>query len=488
MKKLEDILENIEVLEIKGSANPDISGICFDSRNASEANLFVAVKGIKTNGHNYIEHAIRRGCTAVICEKLPGRLRKGITYIWVKESAKALGYAASAFYSVPSGKLKLIGITGTNGKTTVVSLLHFLFRAMGHGAGLISTIRNLVMDDPEPSNHTTPDAVTINDLLSRMVNAGCAYCFMEVSSHAISQQRIAGLSFSGGIFTNLTHDHLDYHSDFRSYLSAKKSFFDRLPEAAFALVNTDDKNGRVMVQNTAAAIHTYSLRSISDYLGRVLESHLDGTLLRIGTHELWTGLIGEFNAYNILAVFGCAMLLGQEEERILTALSSMKPVNGRAETIISDSGITAIVDYAHTPDALENILIAIGKIINKKQRIITVVGAGGDRDRKKRPLMGNIAAMNSDRVIFTSDNPRSEVPEEIINEIRAGIDDRLSGKVISITDRLEAISAAFMFAQKGDVVLVAGKGHETYQEIGGERIHFDDKEIIRDIIKNKAGC
>jgi UDP-N-acetylmuramoyl-L-alanyl-D-glutamate--2,6-diaminopimelate ligase len=354
---------------------------------------------------------------------------------------------------------------------------------MGYGAGLISTIRNLVQDDPVVSTHTTPDAVRINDLLSRMVSAGCAYCFMEVSSHAISQQRIEGLTFSGGIFTNLTHDHLDYHTDFRDYLTAKKKFFDLLPETAFALVNTDDKNGRVMVQNTAAAIHTYSLRSVSDYHCKVLESHIDGTLLKIGENEFWTNLIGEFNAYNILAVYGCAMLLGQDEDRVLAALSSMKPVNGRAETIISDRGVTAIVDYAHTPDALENILMTIGRIVKKGQKIITVVGAGGDRDRKKRPLMGGIAAINSDRVILTSDNPRSEVPEEIIGEMRAGIDDRLSGKVISITDRLEAIKTAFMLAEKGDVILVAGKGHETYQEIRGARIHFDDKEIIRDIIK-----
>lgn len=483
MKKLKDILEEVEVLEIKGSKDLTVSGICFDSRTVSAGDLFAAIRGTKTDGHEFIGSAIEKGCTVVICENLPGKLKEGITYIRVKDSAKALGSAASDFYSAPSSKLMLIGVTGTNGKTTIATLLHQLFRIMGYGVGLISTIRNLVQDEPVASTHTTPDAVKINDLLSQMVSSGCAYCFMEVSSHAISQHRIEGLSFSGGIFTNLTHDHLDYHTDFRDYLSAKKKFFDRLPETAFALVNMDDKNGRVMVQNTAATVHTYSLRSVSDYKCKVLESNIDGTLMKIGERELWTHLIGEFNAYNILAVYSCAMLLGQEKERVLAALSSMRPVNGRAEPIVSARGVTAIVDYAHTPDALENMLMNLTRIVNKNHRIITVVGAGGDRDRKKRPLMGKIAAMNSDRVILTSDNPRSEVPEEIINEMRAGIDDKLAGRVISITDRLEAIKAAFMLAEKGDVVLVAGKGHETYQEIKGKRIHFDDKEIIRDIIK-----
>jgi len=483
LRRLKDILGNIEMLEIKGSVDLHISGICFDSRELSPGDLFVAVRGTKTDGHKFIGSAIENGCSAVICENLPGKLKEGITYIRVKDSLKALGSSSSDFYSAPSTKLILIGVTGTNGKTTIATLLHQLFRMMGYGSGLISTIRNLIQDEPVASTHTTPDAVKINDLLSQMVSSGCAYCFMEISSHAISQHRIEGLSFSGGIFTNLTHEHLDYHTDFRDYLSTKKKFFDRLPDSAFALVNTDDKNGRVVVQNTAATVHTYSLRSVSDYKCKVLESHIDGTLLKIGERELWTHLIGEFNAYNILAVYSCAMLLGQEKERVLAALSSMRPVNGRAEPIVSDRGVTAIVDYAHTPDALENVLMTVNKIINKNHRIITVVGAGGDRDRKKRPLMGKIAAMNSDRVILTSDNPRSEVPEEIINEIKAGIDDHLAGRVITVTDRQEAIKAAFMLAEKGDVILVAGKGHETYQEIKGKRIPFDDKEIIRDIIK-----
>ncbi|KPK84372.1 MAG: UDP-N-acetylmuramoylalanyl-D-glutamate--2,6-diaminopimelate ligase [Bacteroides sp. SM23_62_1] len=483
MKQLEDILDKIRVLEITGRKDVVISGICFDSRIVSPGDLFIAVRGTKTDGHNFIDSAVDMGCVAVVCEKLPARIKQGTTYLRVEDSAKALGMAASNFYDAPSERLILIGITGTNGKTTIATLLYRLFREMGHGAGLISTIRNMIQDDPVASTHTTPDAVSINNLLSQMVQAGCEYCFMEVSSHAISQHRIEGLSFSGGIFTNLTHDHLDYHTDFNDYLLTKKKFFDRLSDTAIALINADDRNGKVMVQNTAATIHTYALRSVSDYKCKVLESHLDGTLLKIGDHELWTNLIGEFNAYNIVAVYGCAMLLVQEEEKVLTALSSMSPVNGRAETIISGRGVTAIVDYAHTPDALENILVTIRKIVNEKHKIITVIGAGGDRDRKKRPLMGRIAAFNSNRVILTSDNPRSEMPEEIINDMRAGIDSQLTGKVISITNRREAIRTAFMLAEKGDVILVAGKGHETYQEIKGKRIHFDDKEIIRDIIQ-----
>ena len=482
MKSLKDILRNIELLEVKGTVDLFISGICFDSRRASAGNLFVAVKGTKTDGHKYIGSAIEGGCTAVICENLSGSLQKGITYILVGNSARALGLAASNFYSAPSEKIILIGVTGTNGKTTIVTLLYQLFRKMGYGAGLISTIRNLIQDEPVTSTHTTPDAVNINNLLSRMAVSGCVYCFMEVSSHAISQERIEGLKFSGGIFTNITHEHLDYHTDFMEYLSTKKRFFDHLPETAFALINTDDRNGQIMVQNTKAAIHTYSLKSVSDFKCKVLESHIDGTLLKIGEHEIWTNLIGEFNAYNVLAVFSCALLLGLEEDKVLATLSIMKPVNGRAETIISSREVTAIVDYAHTPDALENILLTIGKIKRGDQKIITVVGAGGDRDRGKRPLMGEIAALNSDRVILTSDNPRSEVPEDIIREMKAGIDNQLAGKVLSITDRKEAIRTAFMLAGKGDVILVAGKGHETYQEIRGERIHLDDKEIIREII------
>ena len=483
MKKLGDILEKVAKPEISGDVDIQVSGICFDSRKVTEGCVFVAVKGTKTDGHDYIQEAIKKGCRAVLCEHLPGQLKKGISYIRVNDPAKALGLMAAAFFSYPSDKLNLVGVTGTNGKTTIATLLHELFRKMGYHTGLISTIQNLVDDDPVAATHTTPDAVGLNTLLAAMIKKGCTYCFMEVSSHAITQQRIEGLKFRGGIFTNITHDHLDYHGNFRDYLKAKKSFFDCLPASAFALINNDDRNGRIMVQNTSAEVQTYSLRSASDFKCRILENHMDGTLLKIEGRELWTGLIGEFNAYNLLAVYGAAVLLGMEEEKVLTVMSSFKPVRGRAEAITSVDGITAIVDYAHSPDALENILMTINKIRKGSRKIITVVGAGGDRDRTKRPKMGKIAAENSDRVILTSDNPRSEVPEDIINEMKRGISKNISDKVICITDRLEAIKTAFMMAVKGDIILVAGKGHETYQEINGKRQHFDDMEIIRDLMK-----
>ena len=483
MKKLKDILERVNVLEISGDADIDVREICFDSRKASAGSIFTAVRGTKTDGHTYIHEVINKGCRAIICENISEQLQKGVTYIRVADSATALGLIASAFFSYPSEKLNLVGITGTNGKTTIATLLHELFRKSGYHAGLISTIRNLVDDEPVESTHTTPDAIAINNLLSSMVKSGCSYCFMEVSSHAIDQKRIEGLKFRGGVFTNLTHDHLDYHVDFKDYLRAKKLFFDRLPDSAFALVNKDDRNGMVMVQNTTAEVQTYSLKTISDYKCKILENHLDGMLLKINSKELWTGLIGDFNAYNLLAVYGTAILLGIEDEKVLTAMSSLKPVRGRAEAITSSGGITAVVDYAHTPDALENILATVNKIRKGSGKIITVVGAGGDRDKTKRPLMGKIAAMNSDRVILTSDNPRSEVPEDIINEMRRGISKNVSEKVISITDRLEAIKTAFMLAGNGDIILVAGKGHETYQEIKGKKHHFDDMEIILDLMK-----
>jgi UDP-N-acetylmuramoyl-L-alanyl-D-glutamate--2,6-diaminopimelate ligase len=481
--KLKDILERVNVLEISGSTDIDVKEICFDSRKAGKGSVFIAVRGTKTDGHTYIPEVIAKGCRAIIYENLPEQLQKGVTYIRVADSAGALGLSASAFFSYPSEKLNLIGITGTNGKTSIATLLHELFRKSGYHAGLISTIRNLVDDEPVEATHTTPDAAAINNLLSRMVKSGCTYCFMEVSSHAIDQKRIEGLKFRGGIFTNLTHDHLDYHTDFKDYLRAKKLFFDRLPETAFALVNKDDRNGMVMVQNTKAEVQTYSLKTTSDYKCRILENHSDGMLLKIDNKELWTGLIGEFNAYNLLAVYATAILLGIEDEKVLTVMSTFRPVRGRAEAITSSGGITAIVDYAHTPDALENILMTVNKIRRGSGKIITVVGAGGDRDKTKRPLMGKIAAMNSDRVILTSDNPRSEVPEDIINDMRRGISNNVSEKVISITDRLEAIKAAFMLAGTGDIILVAGKGHETYQEIKGKKHHFDDMEIILDLMK-----
>jgi UDP-N-acetylmuramoyl-L-alanyl-D-glutamate--2,6-diaminopimelate ligase len=488
LKRLIDILERVSVLEVSGNADISVSEICFDSRRAKEGSIFTAVRGTKTDGHTYIPEVINKGCRAIMCENLPEQLQKDVTYIRVADSATALGLMASAFFSYPSEKLNLVGITGTNGKTTTATLLHELFRKTGYHAGLISTIRNLVDDKPAESTHTTPDSIEINNLLSRMVKSGCSYCFMEVSSHAIDQKRIEGLKFRGGVFTNLTHDHLDYHTDFMAYLRAKKLFFDRLPDSAFALVNKDDRNGMVMVQNTTAEVQTYSLKSVSDYKCKILENHSDGMLLKIDNKELWTGLIGEFNAYNLLAVYGTAILLGIEDEKVLTIMSSFKPVRGRAESITSSGGITAVVDYAHTPDALENILMAVNKIRKGSGKIITVVGAGGDRDKTKRPLMGNIAVMNSDRVILTSDNPRSEVPEDIINDMRRGISKNVSERVISITDRLEAIKTAFMLARNGDIILVAGKGHETYQEIEGKKHHFNDMEIIIDLMKKQKGC
>jgi UDP-N-acetylmuramoyl-L-alanyl-D-glutamate--2,6-diaminopimelate ligase len=484
LKTLKEILERIKIAEMLGKSDIEVEELCFDSRKAGKGSAFVAVKGTKTDGHEFINEVIEKGCKAVVCERFPDRIQKGITYARVDNTAGALGIMASAFYSYPSEKLNLVGVTGTNGKTTIATLLHELFRKSGYKAGLLSTIRNLVNDDPSASTHTTPDAIAINSLLSVMVKAGCSHCFMEVSSHAIDQKRTEGLKFRGGVFTNLTHDHLDYHGDFRNYLRAKKLFFDRLPETAFALVNNDDRNGMVMVQNTKAEIQTYSLKSVSDYKCRILETHIDGMLLKIDSRELWTGLIGEFNAYNLLAVYGTAVLLGLDEEKILTMMSGFKPVIGRAQAVTSSGGITAVVDYAHSPDALENILMTVNKIRKGSGKIITVVGAGGDRDKTKRPLMGKIAAVNSDKVILTSDNPRSEVPEDIIDDMRRGISKNLTDKVISITDRREAIKTAFMLADKGDIILVAGKGHETYQEIKGKKYHFDDMEIINELMKN----
>jgi UDP-N-acetylmuramoyl-L-alanyl-D-glutamate--2,6-diaminopimelate ligase len=483
LKKLKEILERVSVLEMSGKADIEVSDVCFDSRKVVSGSLFAAVRGTRTDGHTYIPEVVGKGCRAIICEFFPELMHEDVTYVRVNNSASALGLIASAFFSYPSEKLNLVGITGTNGKTTIVTLLRELFQKAGYHAGLISTIRNLVTEESIESTHTTPDAVAINSLIDRMVKAGCSHCFMEVSSHAIDQKRIEGLKFRGGVFTNLTHDHLDYHANFREYLQAKKSFFDRLPDSAFALVNNDDRNGMVMAQNTKAEVQTYSLRSISDYKCKILETHSDGMLLKIDDRELWTGLIGEFNAYNLLAVYGTAILLGIEEEKALTIMSSFKPVRGRAEVVTSSGGVTAIVDYAHTPDALENILMAVNKLRKGSGKIITVVGAGGDRDKAKRPLMGKISVLHSDRVILTSDNPRSEEPEDIIDDMRRGINNNNSEKVISISDRLEAIKTAFMLAGKGDIIVVAGKGHETYQEIKGRKHHFDDMEIILGLMK-----
>lgn len=460
----------------------EITGICFDSRQAAAGNIFIAVKGTRVDGHDFIQDAISKGCTAIVCETLPEKTAQEICYIRVEDAGYALGLICSNYFDQPSGKLKLIGITGTNGKTTIATLLYRLVTKLGCRAGLISTIEVLISGRSQEATHTTPDALQINQLLADMVNQDCSYCFMEVSSHSIDQQRIAGLQFAGGIFTNLTHEHLDYHKDFRHYLNSKKAFFDHLPADAFALTNLDDRNGKVMVQNSEAKTKTYSLRSLSDYKGKIMEKHFDGTQLKINDRDVWTSFIGEFNAYNILAVYACCVLLSLEKESVLTALSELKPVRGRAEVVTGESGIVAIVDYAHTPDALKNIIQSVDQIRSGGQKLITVVGAGGNRDRAKRPLMGDIAASGSDRVILTSDNPRNESPEAIIDEIKSGISETGMKKVIAIVDRHEAIKTAIMLANKGDIVLVAGKGHETYQDIAGEKIHFDDLEVIRQIM------
>lgn len=482
MKQITDILTGIQNYRSIGPTDMEITGICFDSRQAAAGNIFIAVKGTRVDGHDFIQDAISKGCTAIVCETLPEKTAQEICYIRVEDAGYALGLICSNYFDQPSGKLKLIGITGTNGKTTIATLLYRLVTKLGCRAGLISTIEVLISGRSQEATHTTPDALQINRLLADMVNQDCSYCFMEVSSHSIDQQRIAGLQFAGGIFTNLTHEHLDYHKDFRHYLNSKKVFFDHLPADAFALTNLDDRNGKVMVQNSEAKTKTYSLRSLSDYKGKIMEKHFDGTQLKINDRDVWTSFIGEFNAYNILAVYACCVLLSLEKESVLTALSELKPVRGRAEVVTGESGIVAIVDYAHTPDALKNIIQSVDQIRSGGQKLITVVGAGGNRDRAKRPLMGDIAASGSDRVILTSDNPRNESPEAIIDEIKSGISETGMKKVIAIVDRHEAIKTAIMLANKGDIVLVAGKGHETYQDIAGEKIHFDDLEVIRQIM------
>jgi UDP-N-acetylmuramoyl-L-alanyl-D-glutamate--2,6-diaminopimelate ligase len=432
-----------------------------------------------------MDQAIMSGAVAVVCERIPDRPAGHIPYIQVRDSAMALGLGAAAFYGNPSEKLMVIGITGTNGKTTVATLLYHLFRAAGYNAGLISTVRNMVGDKALPATHTTPDALQINQMFTSMAGAGCKYCFMEVSSHAIHQKRTAGIRFGGGVFTNITHEHLDYHKTFREYISVKKAFFDHLPASAFALVNRDDKNGNIMVQNCPAIKKTYGLQGVVDVKGRILESHLDGMHLILDGFDFWSRLVGKFNAYNLLAVYGCAMMCGMENEQILTLLSEQMPVEGRFETLRSATGITGIVDYAHTPDALKNVLATIDNLRNGNSRIITVVGAGGNRDAAKRKVMGQVAADLSQQVILTSDNPRYEKPEEIIEEMIAGVPEDKRNDVLAIPDRREAIKTAVMLAREGDIVLVAGKGHEKYQEIEGEKYPFDDMEILRDLLTSK---
>jgi UDP-N-acetylmuramoyl-L-alanyl-D-glutamate--2,6-diaminopimelate ligase len=484
VQKLSDVLDGIVFEELHGNPDAGISSIMIDSREHAPGSLFFALRGTITDGHDHIGKAVSAGAVAVVCESMPAPAA-GITYVRVKDSAAALGLAASAFYGHPSEKLKLIGITGTNGKTTTATLLYRLFLQMGLKSGLISTVNYFVDERKLPATHTTPDPVTLNRLLSEMVRDGCLYCFMEVSSHSIVQQRIGGLNFAGGIFTNISHDHLDYHKTFSEYMSAKKLFFDKLPAGSFALINKDDRSSGFMVQNTGALVKTFALKSMADFRGGIIEHHSGGMLLNLNGKELWTSFIGGFNAYNILAVYSAAILLGAQEDELLRLISSLSPVEGRFETIRSEAGVTAIVDYAHTPDALANVIETIRQLLAGGSQLITVTGAGGDRDKGKRPVMAKIAAEKSDRLILTSDNPRSEEPDSIIKDMLAGVEQGMRGRVLCISNRGEAIRTACIMARSGDFILVAGKGHETYQEIMGVKYHFDDREIIRSVFNSE---
>ena len=480
--KLSELLKNVEVLNSLGDADVDITGVNIDSRRIEKGHLFVAIPGTQTDGHNFIPKAIEQGAAAVLCEYFPNTRVPGITYIAVESTEDAVGKVATVFYGEPSLKLKLVGVTGTNGKTTIATLLYNMFRKFGHKCGLLSTVCNYIEGEAIPADHTTPDPIELNKLLHQMVEAGCEYAFMECSSHAIAQKRIGGLKFAGGLFTNLTRDHLDYHKTFENYRDAKKAFFDGLSKDAFAITNADDKNGAIMVQNCKAKVKTYSTRSMADFRARIIECHFEGMYLEIDGREVGVQFIGKFNVSNLLAVYGAAIMLGKKPEDILLVLSTLKSVAGRLEPIRSEEGVTAIVDYAHTPDALENVLNAIHEVLDGKGgQVITVCGAGGNRDKGKRPLMAQEAVKQSDRVIITSDNPRFEEPQDIINDMLAGLDQKQMKKVVSIVDRKEAIKTACMLAQKGDVILIAGKGHEDYQEIKGVKHHFDDREIVREI-------
>ena len=483
--RLQELLKNIKPVTIVGDVETEITGVNIDSRRIKEGHLFIAMRGTQVDGHKFIPKAIEQGARAVLCEEMPATLADGVTYIRVESTEDAAGKAATIFYGDPSRRLKLVGVTGTNGKTTIATLLYNMFRKMGHKCGLLSTVCNYIEDTAIPADHTTPDPIELNDLLHRMVEAGCEYAFMECSSHAIAQKRIGGLRFTGGIFTNLTRDHLDYHKTFENYRDAKKAFFDGLPKSAFAITNADDKNGSVMVQNCKAQIRTYSTQQAADFKARILECHFEGMYVEIDGHEVGVQFIGKFNVSNLLAVYGAARMLGKSAQDILLVLSTLHSVSGRLEPIRSPQGYTAIVDYAHTPDALENVLNAIHEVLNGKGQVITVCGAGGNRDKGKRPLMAQEAVKQSDRVIITSDNPRFEEPQDIINDMLAGLTAQQLKKVVSIVDRREAIRAACMMAQKGDVILIAGKGHEDYQEIKGVKHHFDDKEVVRDIFANQ---
>ena len=482
MITLKDILYKVAIEAVKGSTEIAIEKMDFDSRKIVNNDIFIAIRGAVSDGHEFIEKAIKNGAIAIICDTFPDAIEVGITYVQVKDTNKAMAFMAANYFDNPSKNLKLIGITGTNGKTTIASLLYQLFKKAGFKVGLLSTVKILVDDKEYKSTHTTPDSITINFFLNEMVAAGVDYCFMEVSSHGIHQKRTDALYFEGGIFTNLSHDHLDYHETFAEYRDVKKSFFDHLPKTAFALVNKDDKNGDVMLQNTQANKRTYSLKSFSDYKAQILENQLSGLLLKINDQEVWVRLIGTFNAYNLLAIYGAATELGLESIEVLRLLSELESVSGRFQYIVSDKNITAIVDYAHTPDALENVLKTINDIRTKNEQLITVVGCGGDRDKTKRPIMADIATDLSDKVLLTSDNPRSENPETIIAEMETGVAPQNYKKTVSIIDRKQAIKAACQLANPNDIILIAGKGHETYQEIQGIRHDFDDMKIVKEIL------
>ena len=485
MKKINDILRRCKINEVVGSDDRQVAALTFDSRKCSEDVAFFAIKGTQVDGHDFIGKAIELGCKAIVCEKTPEHVSDDVTYYIVDDTAVALGYAASEFYGRPSEKLRLVGVTGTNGKTTIATLLYRLFYNAGFPCGLLSTIENKINNIVVPSTHTTGDQLQINEMLSRMVDAGCEYAFMEVSSHAVAQDRIAGLRFEGGIFTNLTHDHLDYHKTVAAYRDAKKKFFDNLAPSAFALTNLDDRNGMVMLQNTKAKKHTYSLRTDADFKGIVMESYFNGMELKINRNNISTFLVGRFNASNLLAIYGAASLLGMSDDDLFKEISKLQSAPGRFQIVHSDSGVIGIVDYAHTPDALKNVLDTINEIRTHNETLITVAGAGGNRDAAKRPEMAAVAVEKSDRLIITSDNPRNEEPEEIIRQMREGVGGEYYNKVLSIADRREAIRTAAALAKKGDIILVAGKGHENYQEIKGVRHHFDDVEELSKALNEK---
>jgi len=482
LTELKNILYKVTINAVVGSTSISINELCFDSRNAANKDVFVAIKGLESNGHNYIDTAIGQGAIAIICEKIPKIIIDNVTYVEVDSTKKALAIMASNYYDVPSENLKLIGITGTNGKTTIATLLYQLFKKSGYKVGLLSTVKIYVDDKEYEATHTTPDSISINKYLAEMNTEGVEFCFIEVSSHGIHQNRTDGLQFAGGVFTNLTHDHLDYHNTFAEYRDVKKAFFDKLPKSAFSLINVDDKNGLIMMQNTASRKYTYALKSYADYRAQILENQFNGLLLKLNDNEVWSKLIGNFNAYNLLAIYGTADLLGLEKDEILRIMSELDSVDGRFQYLISNE-ITAIVDYAHTPDALKNVLETINSIRTKNEVLITVVGCGGDRDKDKRPKMAHIASTLSTKVIFTSDNPRSEVPEVIIEDMEAGVEPQNFKKTISIIDRKQAIKTACQLAQPSDIILIAGKGHETYQEVNGVRTDFNDYKIVEEFLK-----